>query len=171
MPEPEIVTAATQTFGATAVVICSFLGGLLGLFGVAKILELYVAYRIKKKEVHDTVSNANEGKRIDQDSAAFATTSARLEKVEERLDQQNLLLLEATKIMAKQASDIEHITEDNKRLQAQLERSRAESKEQRDGMMKMIWETLTNQNELLKALAEKFLSTDFGGIEKPQTKH
>src|SRR5207244_4320497 len=125
---------ATQSLGSLMYVLGYCVVGVFGLFGVAKIVEMYVAHRLGKQDKKQADSDANEGKRIDADQAAVGMFRDRLNFLESRLDTQNTEIIASAKLTAEQASDIKHLTEDNLRLQSQLERARAELKDQRDGM-------------------------------------
>lgn len=112
-------------------------GGLLALFGVGKLLEIYVRHRIKRRDDRDTLHQSNQGKVIDQDQNAFNSMERRLDKLTERFDK---LQEDYSSLMAQNAGlekENEFLKRDNERLQREVEYIRKESLE-RGGRIKQL---------------------------------
>jgi predicted nuclease with TOPRIM domain len=106
-------------------------GGALALLGLLlgnKVVETYVAHRLKKKDERDGIHQTNQKAVIDADVTAFTLITERLAKVEQRLDEMQEKNSTLTAGNARLEEQNKNLTETNQRQEKEIVRLRDDNR-------------------------------------------
>lgn len=120
-----LATGVKWVIGAVGTLI-TVIGGILG---VNKLAEMRQKRKYDLKDKHDSMADANQGKQIDADAAAFVIVSDRLKLVESRLDTLQDDLRKQMETNATLAAENKHLQKENDELKLEVKKLRDHRRE------------------------------------------